>query len=100
MPKMALTISHSLGTEEAKRRITNLVAETQKQFGGMISDLEESWSGDTGSFHFRVMGFAIAGRLEVEPALVQIEISFPFAALPFKSRVETEILSQAKALLA
>ena len=97
---MNLSVSHNLGTEEAKQRITSLVADTKAQFGGMICDLEESWSGNIGQFRFRAMGFAVTGQLHVEPTAVEIEVNFPFAALPFKSRVEKEILTQAKALLA
>lgn len=100
MPKINLSIPHTLGTEEAKQRINKLATETKKQFGGMVTDLEESWTNDTGNFKFRAMGMAVAGRLDVEPAQVRIELGFPLAALAFKSRIEQEITSKAKALLA
>ena len=97
---MTLSVPHNLGTEEAKRRVTHLITETKEHFGSMIGDVEESWTDNTGTFHFRAMGFAVSGRLQVEPSALQIEIDFPFAALPFKSRVEKEILHQAELLLA
>ena len=100
MPKIALSVSHNLGAEEAKRRITHLVGECRKQFGCMVSDLEESWAGDTGRFGFRAMGFAVTGRLDVAPQAVDIEIAIPLAALPFKSRVEQEVFTHARELLA
>jgi hypothetical protein len=100
MPKMTLVVPHKLGTEEAKRRITQLITDTKEQFGSMISDVGESWSDNTDDFSFRAMGLAVSGQLQVEANSVQIEINFPFAALPFKSRVEKEILSHAQALLA
>jgi hypothetical protein len=100
MPSMTLSVPHNLGTEEATRRIVHLIAETKEHFGGMISDVNESWSGSTGTFNFRAMGFAVAGKIQVDASSVTIEIDFPFAALPFKSRVEKEILTQAQSLLA
>src|SRR4051794_4653124 len=100
MPQMKLSVSHDLGTEEAKRRIAKLITDTKEHFGSMISDVKESWSGNTDEVSFRAVGFAISGQIHVEPTVVRIEIDFPFAALPFRSRVENEILTHAKTLLA
>jgi putative polyhydroxyalkanoic acid system protein len=100
MPKMKLSVAHSLGAEEARKRIAGLVSDVRNQFGGKVTDLEESWAGNIGTFRFRVMGFAVTGRLEVQAAVILIEIDFPLAALPFKSRVENEILTHARELLA
>ena len=49
---------------------------------------------------FNAMGFAIDGHLDVKPADVLIEINLPRAAIPFKGRIESEILKHAKELLA
>ncbi len=100
MPKINLVIPHTLGVEEAKRRISRLVAETRDEFGHMISDLEESWNGNVETFRFRAMAFAVHGTIEAQPAAVLIELHYPFAAIPFKGRVESELLKHARALLA
>jgi hypothetical protein len=100
MPKIKLTIPHALGTEEAKRRINNFLADTRGRAGSRVSDLEESWNGDVETIRFRAMGFAVGGRLMVQPAALLVEVDFPLAALPLKGRVEREILSHATTLLA
>jgi hypothetical protein len=100
MPKITLTVPHQLGQDEAKSRISKLLADTRAQFGNKITDVEEAWTGNTDAFRFRAMGFTIDGQLEVQPAGVRIDINLPWAALPFKSRVESEILKHARALLA
>ena len=100
MPKINLTLSHNLGTEEAKRRVNHLVAETRTKFGDVISDVEESWNGNVQTFRFRAMGFAVNGTIEAQPSAVLIQMHLPFAALPFKGRVESELSKHAKALLA
>jgi hypothetical protein len=100
MPKMHLSVLHALGEEEAKRRVVNLIAESRSKFGAHISDLIETWNGSVDNFSFRAMGFAVAGKLEVQSSQLSIDIDFPFVALPFKGRVETELLSHARQLLA
>jgi hypothetical protein len=100
MPKINLSVPHQLGQDEAKSRISKLITESRGQFGGKVTDLEEEWTGNTDAFRFRAMGFAVDGQIEVQPAEVRIDVNLPWAALPFKGRVESEILKHARELLA
>jgi hypothetical protein len=100
MPKIHLSVPHALGQEEAKKRVVNLMAESRARFGVHISDASEAWNGCVDSFSFRALGFSVAGKLEVQAAGILIDIDLPFAALPFKGRIESEILSHARQLLA
>jgi hypothetical protein len=100
MPKIKLSVPHQLGQDEAKSRVSKLIAETRGQFGDRVTDLEEVWTGNIDAFRFRAMGFAVDGQLEVQPAGVRIDINLPWAALPFKGRVESEILKHTRELLA
>jgi hypothetical protein len=100
MPKISLTLPHTLGAEEAKRRVNHLVAETRVKFGDVISDVEESWNGSVQTFRFRAMGFAVNGTIEAQASAVLIQMQLPLAAFPFKSRVESELSKHAKELLA
>ena len=100
MPSIKLSVPHKLGADEAKKRITKLISDTKEKFGGQVSDVRESWNGNRGDFGFKAMGFDVSGNLQVQPATVDIEINLPFAALLFKSKVENEISTKAKELLA
>lgn len=100
MPKLHLSVPHALGEEESKRRVAHLIAESRVKFGAHISDVTETWTGSVDNFSFRVMGFAVAGKLDARPTELSIDIDFPFAALPFKHRVETELLAHARQVLA
>jgi hypothetical protein len=100
MPSIKLSAPHKLGADEARKRIQQLISDTRKQFGHSVSDVKESWSDHRGDFSFRAMGFLVSGILQVEPVTVNLEINLPFAALPFKSRVEKEISKRAAELLA
>ncbi len=99
MPTIKISVPHQLGAEEAKRRITQLITETKAQFGQHVSDVQESWNGNQGNFGFKARGFNVSGNLQVEPTLANMEIHLPFAALPFKSRIEQEISTRARQLL-
>ena len=100
MPTIKLSVPHRLGTAEAKKRITNLIADARAQFGASAGDVQESWTGDTNYFSFRAMGFSVSGNMTVRPDAVDGELKLPLAALPFKSRIESELATRAKTLLA
>jgi hypothetical protein len=100
MPKIHMAIPHALGQEEAKKRVSNLLAESRTKFGGQVRDVAEGWNGWVDSFSFRALGFSVTGKLEVQSGQVVVDMDIPFAALPFKGRVETEILTHARQLLA
>jgi hypothetical protein len=100
MPKIQLNLPHTLGAEEAKRRVNHLIAETRVKFSNVISDVQESWTGNVDTFQFRAMGFAVTGTIDAQPAVVLIQMQIPLAALPFKGRIEAELSKHAKELLA
>lgn len=98
MPRITLSIPHGLGTDEAKTRITGFIGQARQQIGG-VSQFKETWAGNVGSYSFRAVGFLVEGRLEVREEILEVEVEFPFAALPWKGKAENEIRSQASALL-
>jgi hypothetical protein len=99
MPKINLSVSHQLDRDEARNRIASLIADSRSHFGGQISNVAESWNGYADVFSFEAMGFSVRGNLDVQPAQVIIELNLPFAAYPFKGRIENEILTHARQLL-
>lgn len=100
MPSIKFSVPHKLGAVEAKRRIANLIGQTRTQFGDKVTDVNERWIADRGEFSFKAMGFPISGVLEVKSDAVDGELNLPFAALPFKSRIEAELSGKARELLA
>lgn len=98
MPRISLSVSHGLEAEEAKKRIIGFIAQARPQVGG-VSDLKETWNANVGCYSFRAVGFLVEGRLVVDDQSLDVQVDFPFAALPWKGKAENEIRTQAEALL-
>ena len=100
MPKMSVVVPHRLSEEEALRRIKGLLADLKDQYADRFTDLQETWSGNDGWFSLKAMGFNVSGALSVKPSQVELTGDLPFAAMPFKGRIEQVIRERAERLLA
>ena len=100
MPSFKMSVPHNLSQDEAQRRIQSLLGDLKQQYGDQITDLQESWSGTTGTFAMTAMGMKLSGTLAVQPNEVALDGSIPFAAVPFKGQIEKLIREQAEKLLA
>ncbi len=99
MPRMKISVPHSLGVNQATNRIKGLIGRLKSENGDKISDIQEAWDDNTAHFSFRIMGLFIQGDLFVEPSRILLEGKYPIAALPFKSMVERDIKDNAQTLL-
>jgi putative polyhydroxyalkanoate system protein len=77
---------HTLGIEEAKRRVDQVAAE----LGGKLN-LTSHWEGD----HLRVMGRGVSGRILVadESVEVHVTVGLPMIMLrePIRAAIESSI---------
>lgn len=100
MPKTTLSLPQSLGKDEALNRLHGMLESVKENYGSQVSDLQENWTDDGGTFSFKAMGFKISGELIVSETDVRIDAEFPWAAKPFQSTIETAIRERAERLLA
>ncbi len=57
-----------------------------------VSDVSESWNDDGSmNFEFKAMGMPLAGTMIVGADHVLVEGKMPFAALPFRGAIESQI---------
>src|SRR3989344_7888133 len=99
MALLHISVPHELAQKEAATRLRNLLTELKDKSSGKITDLQESWSGDQSKFSFNTMGFLVSGTLTVRESDVVLDGNIPFAALPFKWRMESMIRDQVNQLL-
>ncbi len=78
MPKpLVVTISHSLGKDEAVRRLKGGLAKATTTLP-MFSLDEEVWTGDIMQFRMSAMGHQAFGNVDVAEDNVRIEVTLPW----------------------
>ena len=94
MPNLTLSVPHQLGRAEAKRRIQEQLEQAQRQYGAVLSGLEQRWTGDHLDVTVRGGGQSVTGHADVEDNVVQVSIELPwmFALLtgPLKGAIEQQ----------
>jgi hypothetical protein len=100
MPKLSLAIPHSLGQEEAARRLKNRFATARAEFRDQVSQFREEWLDHTFSFAFQALGMAVSGTVAVEHESVKLAAQIPLAAMLLKGPIEARIRHEVGALLA
>jgi putative polyhydroxyalkanoate system protein len=99
MPQLTLETSHSLGRDEALRRLKEKFDSARSQFGGSVRDLNEEWTDHTLNFSFNAMGMGVSGTVKVEDAAVRLNADLPMAAAFFKGAIESRIRQELGDLL-
>lgn len=92
---ITITIPHKLSREDARQRIADGFQRIAGQFGASAAKaLKTSWTGDRMDFQVQAMGQAVTGHVNVEDALVAMEIMLPamlgMMAAAVRDRVQHE----------
>lgn len=88
---VVVSIPHELGRDEARRRIEEGIGRITHQFGEGVK-LSKAWEGDRLSFSAKVVGQAVAGRLDVLDDLVRMEVDLP----PFFAMIADKVKGRLK----
>ena len=100
MPKINITVAHTLTQAEAAERIRKRLEEVKTQFVDKIEDMHEEWNGNSCKFSLSVMGLTASGTMNVKEAEVEIVGQLPFEAFLFKNKIESVIKDKLKQMLA
>ena len=100
MPRLTVETSHTLGLEEALRRLTDKVGVLKDTYRDQFSDLHEEWNGDTLSFRFQAAGMKIGGTVAAEDSRVKLDVELPLAVIVFKGRIQARAKEELDSLLA
>lgn len=97
---VSITISHELGREAALRRLRDGIDRIRDKLGMVKMQLvEEEWSGNALQFGVAALGYTVRGRLEVEEALVRIEVMLPWVLAVFAEKLKLGVEKQGQVLL-
>ncbi len=100
MPRLTMDQPHSLGQEEATRRLKETFSVVKTTYESQVSELHEEWNDHALSFGFKVMGMKIAGTVAVEESAVKVGADLPLAAAMFRGTIEKRIKEELDQLLA
>lgn len=94
MPKFHVEVPHSLTPDEARERLDRFVDILRQKFQDSVSELDQSWDGDTLRFKFKSYGIPLQGGIAVLEKSLSVDGEIPFTAMMFKGKIESSIKEQ------
>ena len=95
---LVVSIPHSLGREEAMRRLKTGLSRAASSVPVLSVD-EERWEDNRMIFRVRALGQAAAGHVEVEDDHVKVEVVLPWLLQRFAEVAQTAIRNRGNLLL-
>ncbi len=95
---LVVSIPHSLGREEATRRLKTGLTRAAASVRVLSVD-EERWDGDRMIFRVRALGQAASGHLDVADDHVRLEVTLPWLLQRFAQAAQTAIRNRGQLLL-
>jgi putative polyhydroxyalkanoate system protein len=100
MPKFGVQVPHTLTKDEARTRLERFAEMLEAKFANQVSDLQQSWDGDTLKFHFKSYGIPLNGGITVADKELNVAGDIPFTAMMFKGKIESSIREQLEKIVA
>jgi putative polyhydroxyalkanoate system protein len=100
MPKFGVRVPHNMSQEDARSRLERFAEVLQQKYKDKVSDLNQSWDGDTLNFSFKSYGIQLKGGIAVTDNDLDLNGELPFAAMMFKGKIESEIREQLEKIVA
>jgi hypothetical protein len=99
---VTVTIPHTLGKDEAKKRIAEGFGRLRQQMtsglGAMLS-FNEQWDGDRLNFEGGGLGQKLTGRLDVRADAVEIQVDLPEILAAIADKITGKLKSEGQKLL-
>jgi hypothetical protein len=96
---VTVSIPHTLGRAEARRRIDEGFGDFSRHLGGGAGALSKSWTGDRLDFSLQAMGQAISGFLDVADDAVRVEVLLPGFLAMIAGKVKGTLQKEGQLLL-
>jgi hypothetical protein len=91
MPKLKITVPHSLEQQDALTRMQGYLTKLKNAYPDRVNNLTEEWVGNVLNFGFSAMGFGVNGAMTVGDKDVTVDADLPFAAMMFKGKIEQAV---------
>lgn len=95
---ICVELPHSLGAEEAKRRMQGSIGRLKDHIPGGAA-VQSGWSGDRMNLGVKAMGQDVRATLDVEDKLIRVQLDLPPMLSLFRGQIEGLLRKQGGALL-
>ncbi|MGY4403191.1 polyhydroxyalkanoic acid system family protein [Bradyrhizobium sp. USDA 3315] len=95
---LIVSIPHSLGRDEAMRRLKTGLSRATANLPVMSVD-EERWDDNRMSFRVRALGQVAAGHVDVEESHMRVEVTLPWLLQRFAEVAQAAIRKRGQLLL-
>ena len=95
---LIVSIPHSLGKEEARRRLQTGLGQAASSLP-VLKIEEESWADDRLTFSVRALGQVASGTIDVDEKLVRLQVVLPWMLAKFARAVQSAINARGRSLL-
>jgi hypothetical protein len=100
MPQpLIVSIPHSLGKNEAIRRLKSWLSVVEANFGTLFSVQEQTWQGDRLFFSTSALGQLARGTIDVAEDHARLEVSVPWLLAKVPEHIQSAIRSHVTLLL-
>jgi hypothetical protein len=100
MPQpLIVLIPHSLGKDEAIRRLKSGLSVAEANFGTLFSAQEQTWQGDRLLFRIYALGQLARGTIDVAEDHARLEVSVPWLLGKMAEHIQRAVRSRVTLLL-
>jgi hypothetical protein len=99
LPSFQVKTLHTLGREAAIERLKHFAEKVATHYKDQVSRLESKWDDNKLNFSLSVYGFSFGGVITVTENEAALDGTMPFAALPFRGRIEAGFADEMKKAL-
>jgi hypothetical protein len=96
---LVLSISHTLGKEEAVRRLKSGLASVPANFRQVFTIQEDVWAGDHLQFRVSALGQVASGTIDVADDHVRLEVALPWLLAQLVEKISPLIQKQGSLML-
>ena len=96
---LLVSIPHTLGRLEARRRLDSGIGRLRSELNVLLSGLDCHWEEDTLNFVASVIWQRITGRIEVLDDVVRVEIDLPWIMQLLRDTIAKQVRGRGVALL-
>ncbi len=96
---LVVSISHSLGKDEAVRRLKSGLGHARAHYSHIFAVREEIWTGDRLQFDVSALGQAARGSIDVRDDHVRLEVTLPWLLHKLAERIAPAIRKEGRLML-